>query len=96
MKLTLITTSLFNTFDLIMTMILVSMFGIGIELNPVGVALFSNNIVLFLIKIGLVNVLLFSLYKLKDYKIAIVGSWLVFIVYGCLTLYHVVGIAFLF
>ena len=96
MKQRLISTSVFNTFDLAMTVVLVSMFDIGIELNPIGVALFSNNILLFVVKLGLVNVLLFSLYKLKDYKIARVGSWLVFIVYGCLTLYHVVGVAFLF
>ncbi len=96
MTVRLISTSVFNTFDLAMTMILVSLFGLGIEANPIGVALFSNNILLFLVKIGLVNVLLFSLYKLKDYKIARLGSWIVFITYGCLTLYHVVGMVFLF
>ena len=92
MKQRLISTSVFNTFDLVMTMILVSLFGIGIELNPIGVALFSNNIVLFLIKIGLVNLMLIVLYRLRHYKIARVGSWIVFITYGCLTLYHLVGI----
>lgn len=96
MTLRLISTSVFNTFDLVMTMILVSLFGIGIELNPIGVALFSNNVVLFLVKLGVVNVLLIVLYRLRHYKIARVGSWLVFIVYGCLTLYHVVGVGFLF
>ena len=92
MKPRLISTSVFNTFDLIMTMILVSLFGLGVELNPIGVALFSNNILLFLVKLGLVNLLLVVLYRLRHYKIARVGSWIVFIVYGCLTLYHLVGI----
>lgn len=92
MNIRLLTTSVFNTFDLVMTMILVSMFGIGIELNPIGVALFQNGIVLFVVKIVVVNLLLIILYRLRHYKIARVGSWLVFIVYGCLTLYHLVGI----
>ena len=95
MNIRLLTTSIFNTFDLIFTLFLVSLFGLGIEVNPIGVALFQNGIVLFLIKIGLVNLMLVVLYKLRYYKIARLGSWLVFIVYGCLTLYHVVGVGLL-
>lgn len=75
MTLRLISTSVFSTFDLIMTMILVSMFGIGIELNPIGVALFSN--------------------ITRHYPISKFGSWIVFIVYGGLTLWHLMGIALL-
>ena len=82
MKQRLISTSVFNTFDLVMTMVLVSMFGLGIELNPIGVALFSNNILLFLVKLGLVNLMLIVLYKYKDYLVARLGSWIVFITYG--------------
>lgn len=87
--------SLFNTFDLIMTMILVSLFGLGIELNPIGVALFSNTAVLFLVKIGVVNLLLYVLYKYRHYPISKFGSWIVFIVYSGLTIYHLVGITLL-
>ena len=96
MKPRLISTSLFNTFDLVMTMILVSLFGLGIEANPIGGALFSNNILLFLVTIVVVNLMLIVLYRLRHYKIARVGSWIVFVVYGGLTLYHVVGMVFLF
>lgn len=96
MNIRLLTTSVFNTFDLVMTMILVSMFGIGIELNPIGVALFSNITVLFIVKIGVVNLLLYVLYKYRHYPISKLGSWIVYIVYGCLTLYHLVGMVLIF
>ena len=95
MKLSLILTSLFNTLDLIFTLFLVSLFGLSIEVNPIGRVTLSNPILLFIIKIVVVNLFLLLLYKFKDYKLARVGSWIVFIVYTCLTLYHVVGIMLL-
>lgn len=95
MTLRLISTSIFSTFDLIMTIFLVSLFGIGIELNPIGVALFSNITVLFFVKIGAVNLLLYILYKYRHYSISKFGSWIVFIVYSGLTIYHLVGITLL-
>lgn len=92
MKPRLISTSLFNTFDLVMTMVLVSMFGLGIEANPIGRVMLSNPILLFISKIVVVNLFLLLLYKFRNFRLARVGSWIVFIVYGCLTLYHLVGI----
>jgi len=95
MKPRLISTSLFNTFDLIYTLFLVGLFGLGIEANPIGRVMLSNPILLFISKIVVVNLFLLLLYKFRDYKLARVGSWIVFIVYGCLTLYHAVGVGLL-
>jgi hypothetical protein len=95
MKQRLIFTSLFNTFDLIFTLFLVSLFGLEIEVNPIGRVILSNPILLFISKIVVVNLFLLLLYKFRDYKLARVGSWIVFIGYGCLTLYHLVGITLL-
>lgn len=95
MKPRLISTSLFNTFDLIFTLFLVSLFGLSIEANPIGRVMLSNPILLLVTKIVVVNLFLLLLYKFKDYKLARVGSWIVFIVYGCLTLYHLVGVGLL-
>ena len=95
MKSRLISASLFNTFDLICTLFLVSRFGLSIEANPIGRAMLSNPILLFVSKIVVVNLFLPVLYKFKNFRLARVGSWIVFIVYSCLTLYHLVGITLL-
>ena len=55
MKVRLLLTSVFNVFDLIITMVLVDIYGIGIELNPVGRLLLNNNLILFLYKLGIVG-----------------------------------------
>lgn len=95
MKPRLISTSLFNTFDLIFTLFLVSLFGLGIEANPIGKVMLQNTTLLIIGKIVVVNLLLLLMYKLKHLRIAKIGSWIVFIVYGCLTLYHMVGVGLL-
>jgi hypothetical protein len=92
MKPRLISTSLFNTFDLIYTLFLVALFGLSIEANPIGRVMLSNPILLFISKIVVVNLFLLLLYKFRNFRLAKIGSWIVFIVYGCLTLYHLVGI----
>ena len=95
MNIRLLTTSMFNTFDLIYTLFLVSLFGLSIEANPIGRVMLSNPILLFITKIVIVNLFLVLLYKYRNLRFARLGSWLVFIVYGCLTLYHLVGIGLL-
>lgn len=92
MNIRLLTTSIFNTFDLIFTLFLVSLFGLEIEANPIGRVMLSNPILLFISKIVVVNLFIVLLYKYRNFRLARVGSWIVFIVYGCLTLYHLVGI----
>ena len=95
MKIRLLTTSLFNTFDLIFTLFLVSLFGLEIEVNPIGRLMLSNPILLLVTKIVVVNLFLVLLYKFRNFRLARLGSWIVFIVYGCLTIYHLVGITLL-
>lgn len=95
MKLRLISTSVFNTLDMIFTLFLVSVFGLEIEANPIGRVMLSDPILLFVSKIVVVNLFLVLLYKFGNYRLAKVGSWIVFIVYSCLTLYHLVGITLL-
>ena len=95
MKLRLLSTSVFNTLDMIFTLFLISLFGLGIETNPIGRVMLSNPILLFISKIVVVNLFLLLLYKFRTFRFARVGSWIVFIVYGCITLYHLVGITLL-
>lgn len=92
MKPRLISISVFNTFDLIFTLFLISLFGLSIEVNPIGRVMLSNPILLLVTKIVVVNLFLVLLYKFRNFRLARVGSWIVFVVYGGLTLYHVVGI----
>lgn len=95
MKARLISTSVFNTLDMIFTLFLVSLFGLSIEANPIGRVMLSDPILLFISKIVVVNLFLLLLYKFRNYRLARAGSWIVFIVYSCLTLYHLVGITLL-
>ena len=95
MKPRLISTSLFNTFDLIFTLFLVSLYGLGIEANPIGRVMLSNLILLFISKIVVVNLFLVLLYKFRNFRLARVGSWIVFGVYSLLTVYHLIGLILL-
>jgi hypothetical protein len=74
MKSRLISTSLFNTFDLIYTLFLVSRFGLSIEANPIGRVMLSDPILLFISKIVVVNLFLLLLYKFRNYRLARVGN----------------------
>ena len=74
MKLRLISTSVFNTLDMIFTLFLVSVFGLEIEANPIGRVMLSDPILLFVSKIVVVNLFLLLLYKFRNYRLARVGS----------------------
>lgn len=74
MKQRLISTSLFNTFDLIYTLFIVSLLGLSIEVNPIGRVMLSNPILLFISKIVVVNLFLLLLYKFRNYRLARVGN----------------------
>jgi hypothetical protein len=74
MKARLISVSLFNTFDLIYTLFLVSRFGLSIEANPIGRVMLSDPILLFISKIVVVNLFLLLLYKFRNYRLAKVGN----------------------
>ena len=88
MKLRLITAYLLNIFDLIATMYLVHAYGVAIEGNVWGSWLIQTNLV-YVAKIAVVGLVLLLLWKFKNNKVAIVGSWVIFITFSLLAVYHV-------
>ena len=89
MAIRLILTYVLNIIDLIATMLLVKRFGLEIEGNPIGKWLIETNLVWF-VKIVIVGVALFGLYKLQEIKIAHTASTVILVVYSILVIYHVV------
>ena len=88
MKVKLIVIYILNIIDLIATMLLVKRFGLEIEGNPIGKWLIETNLVWF-VKIVIVGAALLLLYKFKNNKLAIVGSWITLITFSLLAVYHV-------
>ena len=88
MKVRLIITYIFNLIDLIATMYLVSLFGLSVEGNPIGRWLIQTNLV-YVIKIAVVGLALLLLWKFKNNRFAIVGSWVILIAFSLLAIYHV-------
>ena len=89
MTILLLITYLLNIADYLFTANLVRKFGVEIEANPIGRWLFENNIAAF-VKLVCIGGMLLLLYVFRRYKIARIGSWIVFIVYALLTIYHIV------
>ena len=95
MKVKLIVIYVLNIIDLIATMLLVKRFGLEIEGNPIGKWLIETNLVWF-VKIIIVGVALFGLYRLQGIKIAHTASTVILVVYSILVIYHgVIGSAVL-
>lgn len=88
MKVKLIVIYILNIIDLIATMLLVKRFGLEIEGNPIGKWLIETNLVWFVKVVG-VGVALLLLYKFKNNKLAIVGSWITLITFSLLAVYHI-------
>ena len=88
MKVKLIVIYILNIIDLIATILLVKSFGLEIEGNPIGKWLIDTNLVWF-VKIVIVGAALLLLYKFKNNKLAIVGSWITLITFSLLAVYHV-------
>lgn len=88
MKVKLIVIYVLNIIDLIATMLLVKRFGIQIEGNPIGKWLIETDLVWF-VKIVGVGVALLLLFKFKNSKLAIVGSWITLITFSLLAVYHI-------
>ena len=97
MKVRLIVTYIFNLIDLIVTMYLVSLFGLSIEANPIGRWLIQTNLV-YPFRIGVVGGLLLAIGLLSNYnpKLANVGSWVLLIAFSALTLYHAIILSKIF
>lgn len=88
MKFRLITAYMLNIFDLIATMYLVHAYGVAIEGNVLGRWLIQTNLV-YVVKIAVVGLALLLLWKFKNNKLAIVGSWVILITFSLLAVYHV-------
>lgn len=89
MKVRLIITYIFNLIDLIVTMYLVSLFGLSVEGNPIGRWLIRTNLV-YPFKIVVMGGLLLGIGLLgkRNKKTANIGSWVLLTVFTSLILYH--------
>lgn len=85
----LLTTYTLSLFDLACTLLLVSLYGIGIEANPIGRIILASPLGIAYKVIG-VGVLLWVLYMARGKPIARAGSYLVLSVYAVLAVYHAV------
>lgn len=97
MKVRLIITYIFNLIDLIVTMYLISLFGLSIEANPIGRWLIQTNLV-YPFKIGVVGGLLLAIGLLSNYnpKLANVGLWVLLIAFSALVLYQAIILSKIF
>lgn len=87
MKARLILTYIFNIIDLIVTMYLVRLFGLSIEGNPIGRWLIKANAQYF-VKIVVIGIALMTIWSIREYTIANIASWILFITYFLLVIYH--------
>ena len=88
MKARLILTYIFNIIDLIVTMYLVRLFGLSVEGNPIGRWLIKTNLQYF-VKIVIIGALLLEIGKLsKGNNLINICSWLLFVTYFSLVVYH--------
>jgi len=83
----LLTTYILSLFDLACTLLLASLYGIGIEANPIGVAILQSPWGIAYKVIG-VGACLYALYLARGKPIARAGSYIVLIAYSLLCVYH--------
>ena len=88
MLIRLIIAYLLNIADCLFTADLVRKFGVEIEGNPFGRWLIQTNLV-YVVKIVIVGLALLLLWKFKNNRFAIVGSWVILITFSLLAIYHV-------
>lgn len=79
-----------SLFDLACTLYLTARFGTDIEANPIGKWLLSDTTATIIFKVVVVGAMLYLLDRLKEYKLAQYGLYLVFAVYVVLAVYHIV------
>lgn len=88
MKQRLMTTYALNLVDLAFTL-LVSLYGIGIEGNPIGTYLIGNHLAIpyKAVAVGLLFLLLYRLDK-RAHRAVNAASWVLFGVFAALCVYH--------
>ena len=90
MLIRLIITYILNLFDLGMTQYFISKYDISIEGNPIGRWLFAHPALLLIWKLGLVAILLMTIYHFRSNRVANIGSWIILGVYIALAIYHII------
>lgn len=82
-----------NIFDLAATLWLVMKFGLDTEGNPFGRMLLENPVVALAYKVFGIAALLLILYTFRNRRLAVFGTYTIFIVYSLLSIYHLAIIA---
>lgn len=80
---------LLNLFDLIATQRLINKYGLIAEANPFGQWLFNSSMV-YIFKIVIVGLALLLIWKLRTYKLAVIMSWVLLVIFAALTVYHLI------
>ena len=94
MKARLITIYILSLLDVAFTLYFQAKFG-DIEANPFGKLLIKKSIVAIIYKVIIVGGSLLIIYNRSYNKLAVVMSWLLFVVFTLLTIYHIVIIGVL-
>ena len=83
---------LFNVLDIICTLVMIHL-GFAAEANPFMLELIEKSEFIFAsIKISLVSLCVYLLWRLREYRVARVASFFCFLTYLFLMCYHVFGI----
>lgn len=91
MKRRLAITYILNLFDLVATYFWYSSYGLSLEINPIGRVLLSTGLAIPVKVIG-VGAAVFSIYEyIKRTPNREWISWVVFVVYGALAIYHIIN-----
>lgn len=92
MKPRFITAYILNLFDLIATLVLVKLYGVGIEANALARLFIGDIWLATAVKVVGVGALLLTIYLLKNkaYRLCNAASWIIFVVYVALALYHII------
>ena len=83
---------LFNLLDIIFTLTMVDL-GFATEANPFMLQVMEKSYLAFsFIKLSLVSLCCFLLWRLRDYELANLATFFCFLTYSFLILYHIFGI----
>lgn len=90
MKPRFITAYILNLFDLIATLVLVKLYGVGIEANALARLFIGDIWLATAVKVVGVGILMLLIYRLKNRanRAANAASWICFAVYAVLAVYH--------
>jgi Ca2+/Na+ antiporter len=83
---------LFNLLDIIFTLFSITA-GFAVEANPFMHEMIEESELKFaIVKISLVSLCCFLLWRLRDFKITRVSTVFCFLTYGALMIYHIAGV----